>query len=182
MLKTHLSLDVSCSGNPNVLRLFDTSHYCQDEDIDNLLLEVLPVNGTRWITFPVAKRFSLALNSSNLRYSVVSDTDDLAGLLDGVYEFKLSYTPNSLTVKQFYHFRVVALQTRLREQRAKLFQKECKLSREEFYQNVHRLRDIEDYLDAARYTVEEESDKAKGIELYQWADTLLKDYSHECQC
>lgn len=179
---TDLSLEVSTTLNVKNMRLFDTSFYHKDETVDNYLVEVLPVNQTKWQVFYVKKGFSLALNSSNLRYKVVSDYDDLLPLPDGIYEIKQSYKPNTLTLNHFYHFRIIQLLVNIQEQRCKLLADRCNLEKREFYAALEQLRNIEDYAIAGKYMVEEDGDKEKGKELYKFAQTLLDQYSHECQC
>jgi hypothetical protein len=182
VLKSELSLESAASLNPKVLRLFDTSHYCQNETIENYLIEVLPVNKAVWVTFHVQRGFSLALNSSNLLYKKAFDSADLVELPDGVYEFKQSFKPNLYTVQHYLHLRTVSLERKIRSQREKLLSKECSLSKEDFQHNREALREIEEYAQAAKWKVEECHEKGAGIELYQWAEKLLEYYTNECQC
>lgn len=176
-----LSLEVSEGLNPKVLRLFDTSYYC-DDTIENYLIEVLPVQKSNWVVFHVQKYFSLGLNSSNLGYRKVADVSDLRDLPDGIYEFKQSYKPNLHTLVHYYHLRTVDLQRKVRSEWDKLIGDTCKLSREEFYKNRDKLREIEEYIMAAKWKVEECSLKKEGKELYEWAEKLLEQYTNECQC
>ncbi len=182
MIKSELSLEVSNSSNSKVMRLFDTSHYCSDEPIENYIIEVLPVNKSTWISFNVAKGFSLAVNSSNLRYKRVSEPEGLIALPDGIYEIKQSVKPNLFTVVQFYHFRTVEAETKLQALRQKLLKNECKLSREEYHLNRDRLREIEEFIASAKWEVEECGDKVKGKEIYDFSNRLLETYTNECQC
>lgn len=164
------------------MRVFDTSHYCSDEAVENYIIEVLPVNRSSWVSFYVAKGFSLALNSSNLQYKKVSDNADLIAIPDGIYELKQSIKPNLFTFVQYYHLRITDITNRLRAQRKKLMCNECKLDREEYRRNRDELRDIEEYIYAAKWSVEECADKAKGIEMYEFADKALLRYTNECNC
>lgn len=180
-MKTYLSLDYSGNSSEKVLRIFDTSHY-GDDTIENYMIEVLPPSQSKWINFFVKKNFSLALNSSNLRYVIVGDTDGLIALPDGIYEFKQSYKQNIKTVVHYLHLRVTSLMHKLKAEKDKLLAETCKISREEFIQNRNALREIEEYIEAAVYKVEDCSDKKKGLELYEWAKKLLEQYSNECKC
>lgn len=164
------------------MRLFDTSHYCEQEKVENYLIEVLPVNKSVWITFFVKEGFSLALNSSNLRYNRVVDEEGLTPLPDGIYEIRQSFQPNSYTVAHYLHLRIADFNNKLLTEKANLQGDQCSLSREEYKKNRDKLRDIDEYIEAAKYMVEEQQDKAKGLELYQFAQKLLEQYSNECQC
>jgi len=177
-----LSLDISTSRNQKIMRVFDTSFYPHNADVDNYLLEVLPVNKSKWITFPVSKKFSLTLNSSSLQYKKVSFDDDLIDLPDGIYEFKQSYSPNIHTICHFYHLRTTELDNKITSEMCKLLSERCGLTRSEYLQNRDKLRDIDEYLKAAKWMVEECLDKEKGKELYDLTKKLLEEYTNECQC
>lgn len=164
------------------MRIFDTSHYCSNEPVDNYIIEVLPVNKHNWVSFYVAKDFSLALNSSNLRYKKASENVELIALPDGIYEIKQSIKPNLFTVSHYYHLRTTAIENRLKREMKKLRSNECKLDRDEYIANRDALRDIDEYIIAAKWSVEECGDKTEGIELYKFADKLLEGYSNECKC
>lgn len=182
MSTTELSLEVSQSTNSKLIRIFDTSKYFSDQIIDNYLIEVLPVNKTEWVTFNVSKYFTLILNSSNLRYKKAIDSDQLIDIPDGIYEIKQSYKPNIHTVNHYFHFRITELQRKLNSERGDLYREKCSLSREEFIKNRDKLRDIEEYLLAAKWMVEECLNKLKGKELYDFAKKQLEVYTNECMC
>lgn len=164
------------------MRLYDTSFYYKDESVENYMVEVLPVNKSNWVVFHVDKNFSLVLNSSNLRYKKATDNDHLIELPDGVYEIKQSYKPNLQTLHHFYHFRIVNLLNKLQTQRNKLISKSCDISRAEYVINRDKLRDLEEYLLASKWLVEEEHDKKRGKEMYEFTKELLENYSNECKC
>lgn len=181
MPNNELHLEVSDSANIKVLRVFDTSQFC-DDPIENYLIEVLPVNKSKWLTFHVQKGFSLALNSSALGYRKVSTEADLRDLPDGIYEFKQSYKPNIHTVEEYLHLRTVELRRKIRKEWDKLVDNTCKISQEDFIINRDKLREIEEFILAAKFKVEECHKKKEGKELYEWATKLLEIYTSECQC
>lgn len=166
------------------MRVYDTSFYYQDQTVENYLLEVLAVNKTKWVTFNVNKGYSVVLNSSNLQYKKVSDEDGLVDLPDGIYEFKVSIKPNSYTISHYYHLRTVDIMKKLCSERNKLFGDRCSLDRDEFIKNRDRLRDIEEYIYAAKWMIEECGcdERNKGKELYEFSQKLLEKYTNECQC
>mgnify|MGYP003539006990 CR=1 FL=1 len=122
MSKHELYLDISDSQNSKIMRVYDTSHYCDDDALENYLIEVLPVNKSKWITFHIQRNFSLALNSSNLGYKKVSDIADLQDLPDGIYEIKQSYKPNIHTLQHYYHLRITEMKNKLRSEWDKLLE------------------------------------------------------------
>lgn len=181
-MKHELSLEVSDHCNSKVLRIYDTSHYCDEDDVENYLIEVLPPQKDSFIPFYVQKNFSLTVNSSSLRYRKVSDYAGLIDLHDGIYEIKQSLKPNLKTIVHFYHLRTVSLRLKLRKEWDKLVHDVCKLKKLEFNENREKLREIDEYILAAKYKVEECHDKKGGKELYEWAIKLLEKYTNECQC
>lgn len=181
MANNELFLEVSDHPNPKVLRVFDTSLFCDDE-IENYLIEVLPVNKSKWLTFHVLKGFSLSLNSSSLGYGKVTSESELKALPDGIYEFKQSYKPNIHTLQQFFHLRTVELRRKIRKQWDSLIGHTCRISQEDYIKNRDKLREIEEFVLAAKFKVEECHQKKEGKELYEWATKLLEIYTSECQC
>jgi len=184
VVNNQLSLEVSNNASQKILVVYDTSFYYQDENVQNYLLEVLPVNKEKWVTFNVTKGFHVVLNSSNLKYNKVSDYDGLIDLPDGIYEFRQSYTPNIETVAHYYHLRTTKLANKLTSEMVKLIGDKCSLSRQEFYRHRDRLRDIDEYIKAAKWMVEECGcdERERGKELYLFAQKQLEQYTNECQC
>ena len=182
MNTAELSLEVSSTNEEKIMRLFDTSHYYSDELIENYIIEVLPVSSTSWVLFHVSKNFSLVLNSSNLQYKKASYKSELIDLQDGVYEIKQSYKPNNRTISHFIHLRTVILSNELKSEMCDLLVNKCDLSTDEFISNREKLREIEEYINSAKWMVEECGDKVKGKELYEFAKKLLEDYKGECGC
>lgn len=182
MTKTELSLDVSKSHNLKVMRLFDTSTFCEDDTIENYIVEVLPVNKAKWVTFYVQKNFSLALNSSNLGYKLVSNKDELVDIPDGIYEFKQSYKPNIHNLAHFLYLRTTALTLKYVELLCKHFANECKKDERTYSAETKQLTEIKQYIDAAEYMVSEKHEKNCGIRYYNKAVELIKDFESECGC
>lgn len=164
------------------MSLIDLSNYCEDEDIENYLIEVLPVNKSSWVTFYVTKNFNLILNSSNLGYRKVDTKSKLIDLPDGIYEFKQSYKPNIHTVSHYYHMRTTALTLKYTELLCSHFREECKKETSEYNRETWDLTKIKQYIDAAEYIVSEKHDKEEGIKYYNQAVELIKKFEHECLC
>lgn len=164
------------------MRLFDTSKYCEDDTIENYLVEILPVNKSVWVPFYVQKNFSLAANSSNLGYKKVPTTDMLVDIPDGIYEIKQSYKPNILTLVHFYHLRTTALTLKYVELLCSHFANECKKDEKTYIQEAQHLTKIKQYIDAAEYKVSEQHDKECGIRFYNQAVELIKQFENDCRC
>ena len=177
-----LTLDIADTFNLKIMRLFDTSCYPEDQVVDNYLIEVLAPNKTKWVVFNVSKNFNLILNSSNLRYNIVSEVKQLVDLPDGIYEIKQSYKPNIKTVSHFYHLRVSAVKLKLMDALGKHFSDECKKEKRVYEQEALSLTKAREYIDAAVYSVEHKHDKEKGIKFYNMAVDLLNEFENDCRC
>lgn len=182
MNKTELSIEVSKTHNLKTMRIFDTSKYCEDDVIDNYLIEVLPVNKKAWVTFYVQKNFSLVLNSSNLGYKRVNNSAELVDIPDGIYEIKQSYKPNIHTLSHYYHLRTTALTLKYVELLCKHFSEECKKDAKVYEEESLHLMKIKQYIDAAEYMVSEKHEKECGIRFYNQAVELIKEFENECGC
>lgn len=164
------------------MRIFDTSKYCDDVDIDNYLIEILPVNKSKWLTFHVQKNFSLTVNSSSLGYKKVSDVAYLVDIPDGIYEIKQSYKPNIDTLSHYYHLRTAAINMKYIELLCKHFARECKKEERTYNEETMVLSRIKQYIDAAEYMVGEKHEKECGIRFYNQAAELIKSFENECGC
>jgi len=164
------------------MRVFDTSKYCDDDIIENYLIEILPVNKSSWVVFYAQKNFSLVLNSSNLGYKKVANTDELVDIPDGIYEIKQSYKPNIHTLAHYYHLRTTALTLKYVELLCKHFNEECKKDERLYIAETQQLVNIKQYIEAAEYTVSEKHDKECGIRFYNQAVELIKQFENECGC
>ncbi len=182
MNRTELNLDVAKSFNLKIMRLVDTSNYFDGEEIDNYLIEVLPVNRSKWVTFNVAKDFSLVLNSSNLGYQKVDKSIGLADLPDGIYEIKQSYKPNSQTVGHYYHLRTSSLILKYIEVLGEHFSEQCAKDKRTYREEEDLLVSIRQYIEAAEYMVSEKLDKDSGIKFYNQAVDLIKKLEDDCGC
>lgn len=160
----------------------DTSAYVSISSVDNLLLEVLPPSGIKWVTYRVAPHFLFTLNSSNLKINQVNDTSNLADLPDGIYELKISHKPNFSTHRHFLHFRYSKLFSDYKQQICKLYSEQCSFNKSEFEDKKKQLMEIKFLMDAAKYQVEECHEKKKGLELYEDAKQLLSRYKDSCGC
>lgn len=182
MSRIELSLDVSRNHNLRVMRLFDTSNFCEADTIENYIIEILPTNKSTWVTFHVQKNFSLSLNSSNLGYRKVADVEDLRDLPDGIYEIKQSYKPNVHTVVHFYHLRTTTITLKYIELLCNHFKNECKKEESVYTAEAQHLIKIKQYIDAAEYMVGEKHEKECGLRFYNQAVELIKQFENECGC
>lgn len=164
------------------MRLVDTSKYCENIEVNNYLVEVLPVNKKDWVVFHVHKDFSLTVNSSSLGYKKVSDSAQLIDLADGIYEFKQSHKPNSGTVVHFLHMRTSQLTLKYLEMLGNHFDNKCTTDPKQFELNTQKLTKVKQYIDGSEYSVAIQHDKVQGINFYNKAISLLDELDTQCGC
>lgn len=182
MTRTELSLEVSKTHNLKTMRIFDTSKFCDEDTIENYLIQILPVNKSSWVTFHVQKNFSLTLNSSGLGYKKVNDTSELVDIPDGIYEIKQSYKPNIHTLAHYYHLRTTALTYKYLQLLCEHFANECKKDDDVYIKEIQELIKIKQYIEAAEFIVSEKHDKQCGLNYYNQAVELINRFENECGC
>ena len=179
-MSTELSLEIIKTFNLKTILVVDTSEYCHDQELDNYLLEILPVNSSKWITVKVSKKFTTIFNSSSLGYKKVGDMKELIDLQDGIYEFKMSYKPNSTTVVQYYHLRTSALSLKYVDLLSRHLESKCDKDNKTYTEESRYLTRVKQYIDAAEYMVSEKHDKVSGINFYNMAAEMLKNIDNVC--
>jgi len=177
-----LSLDVAKTYNLKTMRLVDTSKYCEGIDVDNYLIEILPVNKKDWAVFHVHKDFNLTVNSASLGYHKVSKSAQLLDLPDGIYEIKQSHKPNSGTVVHFLHMRLVMINLKYVENIGNHFSNKCTTDPHQYELDSQKLIKVKQYIDGSEYSVEVLHDKVQGINFYNKAIGLLDEFDKQCGC
>lgn len=176
---SNLILDIPDTYSVKTLRINDSSLYNADLDVECGLLEIIPPGYTKSINFDVSAAFSIVLNSSNLKLAKVRVFKDLQALPDGVYSIKYSIKPNAEAWVEYDHMRInkilksyyellcaVKLQPYPTDKRIK---KELK-----------RISEIRTYIDASKVEVEECGNRNRGLELYNYAQELIKSIKGSC--
>jgi hypothetical protein len=177
-----LSLEVAKTYNLKTMRLVDTSKYCEGIDVENYLIEILPVNRKDWVVFHVHKHFNLTVNSSSLGYKKVSNSAQLIELPDGIYEFKQSHKPNSGTVVHFLHMRTAMLNLKYVEMIGNHFANKCTTDPHQYEHDAQKLIKVKQYIEGSEYSVEVQHDKTQGIKFYNQAAALLNEFDKHCGC
>jgi hypothetical protein len=179
---THtLSLYIPDSTECSVQKVLDTSVYNESFTPTNLILEVTPPGYDCPVVFNPTKDFNITLSVSSLNIIQQSNTPGLTNLPDGVYNYKYSVNPNLKTIVEYNVLRTCKIFSRYKSAMKQLFAKRCKLTKGQFSDKLQELYWIEHLIQAAKYTVEDCEDKIpQGMEMYNEANNLLKDYK-ECE-
>lgn len=175
-----LSLQVISDSNIKTITVLDTSFYYDKDSITNLLFEVLSPSLDKWITHKVNPNFYFILNASSLGICNVETSQELPSLDDGVYEFKISYTPNFASQRIYYHLNIKNLLKYYWNEVESLYSRQCSIPNREFQYSRDLLLRLKMDMDAAKWMVEEKHKKKEGLELYNKVKEDLKKYKDDC--
>ncbi len=172
MAQRHLlSVEVIPSNNDKSLHLFDASEYVKDFPVDCPRLEItIPGFNLPKVITPV-KGFNLSLNAISLKLVSPSSTD-LPPLQDGIYIIKYSISPNEKVWVEYNYLKDTSLQNKIYKYRCKLNLSTCAPDKKT-YDSLLELREIEDYIKAAKAKVEFCGEPEEGMALFNYAKKLL---------
>jgi len=180
-----LDLTITETYNCKTLRVDDSSIYDELISTDNILLEIKPPGKNCFIEFPITDipwNYKI-LSCSDLEICAQSQLPYLSLLPDGIYEIKYSVAPNLATLVHFYHMRNCQLMKTYTQAVCDFFSRKCDLTQKERLKVEDKLVHIKNLIEASKYKIEECGDKSLGLELYEEAKTLLKDFSNgKCGC
>lgn len=163
------------------LRLVDNSVYNLSIPIENGILEITPPGYNCPVIFNVDPYFNTAFNSSVLKTSPPSASTQLFDLPDGIYKIKYSINPNSVLFVEYDLFRNCRQMCSYIRAICDLFSDRCELTKSKFEERRKKLIWIKELIDAAKYMVEEFGDCDAGLDLYNEANSLLKE-TNDCRC
>lgn len=180
-----LNINVTETYNCKTFRLDDSSIYDELIATDNILIEIKPPGKNCFIEFPILELpwTIKVFNCTDLEICAQSQLPVQSLLPDGIYEIKYSVAPNLSTLVHFYHLRTCQLMKTYTQAVCDFFSKKCDLTQKEVIKVEDKLTHIKNMIDAAKYKVEECGDKELGLELYEEARNLLKDFNNgKCGC
>lgn len=173
---SQLSVDIVPTGDVKTLRIEDSSWYNKKVDVECPTLEVTTPGTTRAIIFTVKEAFSIVLNSSNLKLKRANVYSDLGPLPDGIYHIKYSIKPNDKLWIEYDWLRIESLVSSLNKKRADLKLQPCALDTV-MKQRLEVLNEVEVFIKAAKGEVEYRHNRIKGLELYNYAKSLLNKFN-----
>jgi hypothetical protein len=179
-MKSQLGLQIIEDRNCQVLTIKDISVY--NENITNTCNELLitPPGLGETFKFEVSDNFLNTYNSHSFKYTSTSCEDELIDLADGIYQIRYQVCPTDKVYVEYHYLRQCQALNMYYEALCALkldprypssFQKE----------KMEELRDIKQYLDAAKSYVESCGAPRKGLELHNYALEKLKDLGVVCK-
>lgn len=170
------------STDCRILTIRDSSHYNEDVNTENAILEVTPPGFKCAVFFELKPRFTITLNTSNLKILPAKTKDQLVCLPDGIYKIKYSVNPNAKLYVEYDLLRNTQQLQAFHTAVCDLFAKKCDMTLKLFEARRTKLIWIKELIDAAKWKVEECGDPDAGIELYNEATRLLDEFNNCSVC
>lgn len=166
--------------NPKILVVKDCSYYNPDIVVTNAKLDLKYPNSDTYINIPVGKNFSYIINSNTLGLTNVTNSDALSDLPDGLWTIEYSICPNDELYVEFTFLRNI-------KQLIKYYNLFCqieidKCNKKHYLEDLKKIREIKDLIDAAQYLANDCGKYEKSIELYNEAEEMLNEFTNDCKC
>ena len=174
-----LSLDIQEAGVKH-LHIQDRSFY-DFKDFPKGTLQIKPP-GFDWVDLHECLYFNKYYTTKQLGLQCDECQDELLNLPDGVWKVNWMLGEELSTAVEYYHLRnslQVACYNRIVSYILSLAPR---MTRRDLDERLSRLLTIKQYIDSARWMVEENGDITRGLALYKESEEMLKPYKNECGC
>lgn len=179
--KHQLSLEIVQTNNCSVIRLFDTSIYSPDLDIDCGIIQIIPPGFNETVTITVEPGFDFMLTACLLGIQT-KDCGELANYLpDGIYNIKYSVSPNDKVYVEYNYLRTCQVLSTYYRELCKLELAACEPD-PDIKAQVEEIQLIKGYIDAAKAKVEHCGDLQAGIQLLIYAKDRLEKFGRDSWC
>ncbi len=166
--------------NSKLLIVKDASYYNPDIAVTNAKLDLQYPNSNSYINIPVGKNFTYIINSNTIGLTDVNRTDALAELPDGLWTIRYSICPNDELFVEYTFLRNVKQLIRFHNLYCQIEIEKCQ--RKHYLEDLETIRGIKDIIDAAQYMADDCGKYEKALELYDYADSLLDEFTQDCKC
>ena len=179
MAKHNLAIDIPETSNPYTLRIVDVSNYAAGLSVDCGRFDItLPGFATPIFIENVEPASANNVDATQLGLVQLGDTSPVI-LPDGVYHIKYSVSPNDKVYVEYYHLRNTLQVNEYYRILCQIRLEPCEPSAE-MEANLHKLRLIKLYIDAAKAQVESCHAVKQGMEMYEYASKLLRNFYQTC--
>lgn len=166
--------------NPKLLIIKDASYYNPDIVVTNAKLDLQYPNSSNYVNIPVGKNFSYVINSNTIGLTNVINSNGLSDLPEGIWTIKYSICPNDELYVEYTFLRNI-------KQLIKYYNLFCKIeidkcNRKQYLEDLKKIREIKDIIDASQYLADDCGKYEKSIELYDEAEKMLNEFTNDCQC
>jgi len=165
--------------NPKILVVKDASFYNKDITPTNGKLDLQYPGSEQYFSIPVGKNFSFVINSNTLNITNTKKSDNLSELPDGIWTIKYSICPNDKLFVEYTFLRNIKQLIKWNNLYCSLQIDKC--AKKKYLEELQKLREIRDIIDAAKYMADC-GKYEKSLELYNYADSLINEFSSNCNC
>jgi hypothetical protein len=176
---SQLDIKVEELLNSKILIVKDASWYNPEVPVTNARIDLQYPGSTDYFSIPVGKNFTYVINSNTLNITNVAHSDNLSELPDGIWTIKYSICPNDELFVEYTFLRNTKQLIKWHNLYCSLQIDRC--AKKKYLEELKKLREIKDIIDAAKYLADC-GKYEKSIELYDYADTLLSEFSSNCNC
>lgn len=176
---SQLDIKVEELLNSKILIVKDASWYNPEIAVTNARIDLQYPGSTDYFSIPVGKNFNYVINSNTLNITNVTHSDNLSELPDGIWTIKYSICPNDELFVEYTFLRNT-------KQLIKWHNLYCSIQidrcvKKKYFEELKKIREIKDIIDAAKYLADC-GKYEKSIELYDYADLLMDEFSSNCNC
>lgn len=177
---SQLDIQIEKFLNPKLLIIKDASWYNPDIAVTNATLELQYPGSNNYVIIPVGKNFTYIVNSNTINFTNVNNSDLLANLPDGLWTIRYSICPNAELFVEYTFLRNVKQLIEYHNLFCSIQIERC--DRKHYSDDLKTIRGIKDIIDAAQYLADDCGKYEKSMELYDYASSLLKEFTKDCKC
>ena len=172
-IRHQLSLDVIDTGCAHNLKISDTSAYAEHlpADCQRLAIWLPGFANPVYIPHLNTRGFITSLTALDLGLQPQADAP-LRDLPDGLYKVQYSVSPNEHVLVEYHHLRTTKTTLRLLQELCKVQLSTCEPDADQ-HRKLHELREIDQFLRAAKAKVEVCHTPVQGLQLLEYAQKLL---------
>jgi hypothetical protein len=172
-MRHQLSLEIPEVTNTKILRVFDTTVYSSALPVKCGRLEITVPGFTKPAVLDAVPGFILNLTTCDLGLQNTGCDQDTGSLPDGIYIIRFSVSPNDKSWVEYNFLRITDSMNKYFEQLSRVEVNACD-PLPEIKKQLRELQLVRSFLDAAKAKVEYGHEPKKGMELFHYANSLLK--------
>lgn len=178
----NLSLDIPYISNNKVLKVTDISIWDDSIPSTSVRLDIIPPGFIYSQSFTVKREFDKVYNCSSLGIYPVTNLKDLAPIPDGIYIIRLTNIVGSEEeFVEYNHLRQTQLLEKWYKALCKLNLSTCDALTKDVENERKLLYQIKSYIDASKAQVEFCNAPNEGLELHNYANSLLDKFNNSCK-
>jgi hypothetical protein len=177
--KHQLSLELPDTNNTKVFRIFDTSIYASDLDVQCGTLQITAPGFNLPVSIEVLPHFNLVLNACTLGIQTIGCGENSSRMPDGIFMVRYSVSPHDKVYVEYQHLRVTQTLNKYYNELGQLEMAACEPDAD-VKEQLKELRLIKSFIDAAKSKVEYCHSPQEGMELFIYAQKRLQKFSDTC--